>query len=62
MSEELLIPILRESVGLGLSLVILVGIWRLLNKVIDLTDKHLGVIEGHMERTNELLEKYISPR
>ena len=56
METEILYTIIRESVSLGILLVVLVGGYRLLNKTIDLVDTHLGNIEQNLDEIITILE------
>lgn len=57
MENEILFTVIRESVSLGILLVVLVGGYRLLNKTIDLVDIHLGNIEKNLEEIITILEQ-----
>lgn len=57
METDILFTIIRESVSLGILLVVLVGGYRLLNKTIDLVDIHLGNIEKNLEEIITILEQ-----
>lgn len=57
METEILFTIIRESVSLGILIVVLVGGYRLLNKVIDLVDTHLGHLENDLDKIVTILEE-----
>lgn len=57
METEILFTIIRESVSLGVLIVVLVGGYRLLNKMIDLVDTHLGRIEQDIGKIVDILEE-----
>lgn len=57
METEILFTIIRESVSLGVLIVVLVGGYRLLNKVIDLVDTHLGHLEKDLDKIVTILEE-----
>lgn len=54
---EILFTIIRESVSMGILIVVLVGGYRLLNKMIDLVDSHLQNIETNIEKIVTILEE-----
>lgn len=56
METEILFTIIRESVSLGVLIVVLVGGYRLLNKMIDLVDTHLGHLEQDLAKIVDILE------
>lgn len=56
MENEILFTIIRESVSLGILIVVLVGGYRLLNKMIDLVDTHLGHLEQDLSKIVDILE------
>lgn len=56
METEILFTIIRESVSLGVLIVVLVGGYRLLNKMIDLVDTHLGTLEQDLAKIVDILE------
>lgn len=56
MESEILFTIIRESVSLGILIVVLVGGYRLLNKMIDLVDTHLGDLEQDLSKIIDILE------
>jgi hypothetical protein len=58
--NEILFTIIRESVSLGILIVVLVGGYRLLNKMIDLVDIHLGTLEKDLAKIVEILEDNIN--
>lgn len=58
MESEILFTIIRESVSLGILIVVLIGGYRLLNKVIDLVDSHLGHIENDIGEIVVILKEY----
>lgn len=57
METEILFTIIRESVSLGILIVVLVGGYRLLNKMIDLVDVHLGHLEKDLAKIVDILEE-----
>lgn len=57
METEILFTIIRESVSLGVLIVVLVGGYRLLNKMIDLVDTHLGTLEQDLAKIVDILEE-----
>lgn len=57
MENEILFTIIRESVSLGILIVVLVGGYRLLNKMIDLVDIHLGHLETDLDKIVTILEE-----
>lgn len=58
MESEILFTIIRESVSLGILIVVLVGGYRLLNKMIDIFDSRLEHIEDNMKRLVVILEDF----
>lgn len=56
MEAEIWFTIVRESVSLGILIVVLVGGYRLLNKMIDLVDSHLQNIENNIGKIVTILE------
>ena len=56
METEILFTIIRESVSLGVLIIVLVGGYRLLNKAIDLVDTHLGHLERDLDKIVTILE------
>ncbi len=58
MESEILFTIIRESVSLGILIVVLVGGYRLLNKMIDMADKRLHQIEDSMSKLVTILEDF----
>lgn len=58
MESEILFTIIRESVSLGILIVVLVGGYRLLNKMIDMADKRLHQIEESMGKLVTILEDF----
>lgn len=56
METEIWFTIVRESVSLGILIVVLVGGYRLLNKMIDLVDSHLQNIETNIGKIVTILE------
>ncbi len=58
MESEILYTIIRESVSLGILIVVLVGGYRLLNKMIDMADKRLHQIEESMSKLVTILEDF----
>lgn len=55
---DILFTIIRESVSLGILIVVLVGGYRLLNKMIDMADKRLHQIEDSMSKLVTILEDF----
>lgn len=51
--------IVKESVSLFVLLLVLVGGYRLLNRLFDTFDSHLGKLEGSVTQAVELFEVYI---
>ena len=62
MNQELLAVIARESISLFVLLLVLIGSYRLLSRLIDVFDTHLGIIEGSISKAVELLEDYTNNR
>lgn len=60
METEILFTIIRESVSLGILIVVLIGGYRLLNKMIDLVDVHLGRLEKDLAKIVDILEENIN--
>ncbi len=58
MESEILYTIIRESVSLGILIVVLVGGYRLLNKMVDIFDSRLHHIEDSMNRLVAILEDF----
>lgn len=58
METDILFTIIRESVSLGILIVVLVGGYRLLNKMIDIFDNRLKNIEENMGKLVTLLEDF----
>lgn len=58
MESEILYTIIRESVSLGILIVVLVGGYRLLNKMVDIFDSRLHHIEDSMNRLVGILEDF----
>lgn len=56
METEILFTIIRESVSLGVLIIVLVGGYRLLNKTIDIVDIHLGRLEEDLDKIVTILE------
>lgn len=56
MEAEIWFTIVRESVSLGILILVLVGGYRLLNKFIDLVDAHLQNIENDIDKIVSILE------
>lgn len=48
MNEDLLVVVVRESVSLFVLLIVLIGSYRLLDRLINIFDKHLGAIENDL--------------
>jgi hypothetical protein len=59
---EILFTIIRESVSLGILIIVLVGGYRLLNKAIDLVDIHLGRLENDLAKIVDILEDNINAK
>jgi hypothetical protein len=59
---EILFTIIRESVSLGILIIVLVGGYRLLNKAIDLVDIHLGRLENDLAKIVDILEENINAK
>ena len=55
MSLELASLIIRESIGSFFLLVVLIGGYRILNRFIDVLDRHLEGIERQFEKANDTL-------
>lgn len=58
METDILFTIIRESVSLGILIVVLVGGYRLLNKMIDIFDNRLKNIEENMGKLVTILEDF----
>ncbi len=58
METDILFTIIRESVSLGILIVVLVGGYRLLNKMIDIFDKRLHNIEDSMSKIVTIVEDF----
>lgn len=58
METEIIFTIIRESVSLGVLIVVLIGGYRLLNKVIDIADSHLQNIEDNISKMVVILEDW----
>ncbi len=56
--SEILYTIIRESVSLGILIVVLVGGYRLLNKMVDIFDSRLHHIEDSMNKLVTILEDF----
>ncbi len=56
--SEILFTIIRESVSLGILIVVLVGGYRLLNKMVDIFDSRLHHIEDSMNKLVKILEDF----
>jgi hypothetical protein len=59
---EIIFTIIRESVSLGVLIIVLVGGYRLLNKAIDLVDIHLGRLENDLAKIVVILEDNINAK
>jgi hypothetical protein len=57
---EILFNIIRESVSLGILIIVLFGGYRLFNKMIDLVDIHLGRLEKDLAKIVDILEENIN--
>lgn len=55
---DILFTIIRESVSLGILIVVLVGGYRLLNKMVDIFDSRLRHIEDSMNKLVTILEDF----
>ncbi len=55
---DILFTIIRESVSLGILIVVLVGGYRLLNKMVDIFDSRLHHIEDSMNKLVKILEDF----
>jgi hypothetical protein len=55
---DILFTIIRESVSLGILIVVLVGGYRLLNKMVDITDKRLHSIEDSISKLVAIVEDF----
>lgn len=58
METDILFTIIRESVSLGILIVVLVGGYRLLNKMVDVFDSRLRNIEDNMSKLVGILEDF----
>lgn len=58
METDILFTIIRESVSLGILIIVLVGGYRLLNKMVDMADKRLHQIEESMSQLVTILEDF----
>lgn len=56
--SDILFTIIRESVSLGILIVVLVGGYRLLNKMVDIFDSRLRHIEDSMNKLVTILEDF----
>jgi len=56
--SEILFTIIRESVSLGILIVVLVGGYRLLNKMIDMADNRLHSIESSISKLVTIVEDF----
>jgi hypothetical protein len=59
---EIVFTIIRESVSLGVLIIVLVGGYRLLNKAIDLVDIHLGRLENDLAKIVDILEENVNAK
>jgi hypothetical protein len=59
---EIIFTIIRESVSLGVLIIVLVGGYRLLNKAIDLVDIHLGRLENDLAKIVDILEENVNAK
>jgi hypothetical protein len=57
--SDILFTIIRESVSLGILIVVLVGGYRLLNKMIDMADSRLHNIESSISKLVTIVEDLI---
>jgi hypothetical protein len=55
---DILFTIIRESVSLGILIVVLVGGYRLLNKMIDMADNRLHSIETSISKLVAIVEDF----
>jgi len=55
---DILFTIIRESVSLGILIVVLVGGYRLLNKMIDMADNRLHNIESSISKLVTIVEDF----
>lgn len=60
MDQEIIAVVIRESVSLFVLLLVLVGGYRLLTRLIGIFDSHLQNIEDLVQSGVELLEEYTS--
>ena len=60
MDQEMLAIVIRESVSLFVLLLVLIGGYRLLNRLVGIFDSHLQNIEDIAVTAVELLEDYTS--
>lgn len=58
MEMEIWFTIVRESVSLGVLIIVLVGGYRLLNKMVDIFDSRLRNIETNMVKLVAILEDF----
>jgi hypothetical protein len=58
MDQELLSIVIRESISLFVLLLVLIGGYRLLNRLLGILDGHMQTIEDLVARAVELLEDY----
>lgn len=58
MESDILFNIIRESVSLGILKVVLVGGYRLLNKMIDMADNRLHNIESSISKLVAIVEDF----
>lgn len=58
MESEILYTIIRESVSLGILIFVLVGGYRLLNKMVDIFDSRLHHIEDSINKLVAILEDF----
>ena len=58
METDILFTIIRESVSLGILIVVLVGGYRLLNKMIDMADSRLHSIETSISKLVTIVEDF----
>jgi hypothetical protein len=55
---DILFTIIRESVSLGILIVVLVGGYRLLNKMIDMADNRLHNIESSLSKLVAIVKDF----
>ena len=58
MDQEFFILVIRESVSLFVLLLVLVGGYKLLSRLIDMFDKHQARVETLLENAIDILEVY----